>query len=175
MGFLRRIRRKTKGKVKTMITLDLKAITTRKPGTHGTPGPRAIPITDPLDKPVFDQSGEQQWLVVEDFLLQRTGDTKFVDGLDAAEAIETQLTTRKELREELAKDDGLIVLEDSRGRRVIDSIMKPTSGYRADIAHNLAPFTRAAKSPFAGDLRKKLAEESANGATAEPQAEASAN
>lgn len=165
MGSLRRrLQRKTKGKVKTMQTLDLRAITTRKPGQNGKPGPRAIPATDSMDKPVLDSNGDQAWLLVEEFLLQRTGDSKFVEGLDAAEAIETQLTTRKEIREQIAIDDGLIVLEDSRGKRVIDATLKPSTGYRPDISHNLAPFLRAAKAPVDGDLRVKLKAEAANGA-----------
>lgn len=143
-----------------MITFDLRQFP-RLPSDDGKPGPLGILLIDATGEPVMNQ-GVQSASVARQFLLERTGITKFVEGLEAIDAIEMQLKTRSAINEQLDIDDGLLVLEDVPGKRLAQAVLKPGAGphgYNPAVSACLLPYMLAARDLVDGDLRAKLAKE----------------
>jgi len=146
----RRLRRE--GKSVSMKTLDFRSCP-RRPGQNGKPGDIAIRAMDANDRPFVDDLGQPIWFVLREFLLARTGDESFTQGLQPIEAMELQLETRKAIKAQCSVDDGLFVFEDAQATRLAKAILHPAQGYMAASAPCLYPYLLPAQKMIDGDAR----------------------
>ncbi len=81
------------------------------------------------------------------FLLERTGDAAFAGNRQGADAIDFAFTAREEIRGQAktASERGHWLLEDDRAEAQKRATLTPQTDYRADLRHNVKPFTDAAK------------------------------
>lgn len=81
------------------------------------------------------------------FMLERTGDPAFAGNRAGCDAIDFSTLARAEIRDQVvaAKDRGYWLLEDDRAEAQKRATLTPQNDYRADMRHNLKPFTDAIK------------------------------
>lgn len=128
--------------------------------------PRGVPLVSASGQPIMSQDGQRIVVTLETFLLERTGNPAFTalePVLEGIDAIEFVIAARNAIRSQIAKDDGLIVLEDEHMRRLVAATLKPKGGYNPEIQHSLLSCVLPARTVHDGDLRAELAEKSSNG------------
>jgi len=135
-----------------MKTIDLRYIAAFAAGA-----PRAVTITRANGQPARNPQGEQLFVDILQFFLERMGDAAFIGNLKGYDAAEFVFRAREQLRAQCAKDDGLLVLEDQVARGIVDATLKPKTDYNTELLHNFWPFIQAVKAIQDGDCRINVA------------------
>lgn len=147
-----------------MKTFDFRKIP-RLSSKNGSTGPIGVYITHPTDEPMRNLRGEPLELHLNAFLLERVSDAKYTStnpAMTGYDAVELVMATRAAIREQMAKNDGLVVLEDDHARRLVEATLHPTGDYRSDLQHCLWTLLQVVKNPLDGDLRAALVEGAAD-------------
>jgi len=104
------------------------------------------------DEPIVTESGHLR-ISHLDFLIGklpiagRLADPEFARGLEGGEIVEVQSEARKNLRDQAAAAEarGFWALENDHAKRIVAATLKPAQPYPGQLAHNFAPFIKAAR------------------------------
>lgn len=77
----------------------------------------------------------------------RLADPAFAQGLDGGDFVELAVSARKSIRDQAgtAEERGYWAFEDEHAKRIVAATLKPAQPYPGQIAHNFAPFIKAAR------------------------------
>ena len=154
-------------------TIDLRALDRLPTGEeNGKPGPLGILLYTTGKEPIRDDKGEQGRVTVSAYLKHCIRAPALVEDLKDQLQIAMRLEeVHDAVEEQLAIDDGLIVLEGSHCDPLCRSVLK-TQLYQSVALPSLVRLLKAFEKPVEGDLRKKLAAEAAE---PKPEAEQPSN